>query len=225
MAGRPGIGPGPGLEGRRRSTVMTRDLARLAIAGLIGAFLLIGYATLRIWQQGEMDDRRPADAIVVLGAAQYDGNPSPVLRARLDHAIDLYLAGLAPNFVVTGGKARQDRTTEAAAASAYAVRRGVPAAAILVEDRGASTLESLESVGTMLRERGLRSAVFVSDRSHMLRVLRIARDQGLEGWGSPTTTSPADATLSRRLDSTIHELGGLAAYFIGSRGPEAPEDQ
>jgi uncharacterized SAM-binding protein YcdF (DUF218 family) len=204
--------------------VKARDLGRLAVAGLLGAVLLVAYTTFRVWQQGEQDERRPAAAIVVLGAAQYDGNPSPVLRARLDHAVDLYLAGLAPNFVVTGGKARDDRTTEAAAARSYALRRGVPEQAILVEDRGASTLESVESVGAMLRQRGLRSALFVSDRTHMLRVLRMARDQGLEAWGSPTTTSPADATLPRRIDAMVHELGGLAAYFVGSRGPESPQD-
>jgi uncharacterized SAM-binding protein YcdF (DUF218 family) len=196
------------------------DLGRLGLAALVGGVLLIGYTTFRIWQQGQADERRPADAIVILGAAQYDGTPSPVLRARLDHAIDLYRAGLAPTFVVTGGKARDDRTTEAAAARGYALRRGVPATAILSEDRGASTVESLETVGAMLRQRGLRSALFVSDRSHMLRVLRIARDQGIEAWGSPTTTSPTDATLSGRIDATLHELGGLAAYFIGSQAPD-----
>jgi uncharacterized SAM-binding protein YcdF (DUF218 family) len=199
--------------------VKALDLARLALAGLIGGTLLAGYATVRIWQQGEQDERRASDAIVVLGAAQYNGSPSPVLRARLDHAIDLYFAGLAPTFVVTGGKAREDRTTEAAAARTYVVRRGIPERAILVEDVGTSTLESVESVGAMLRERGLRTALFVSDRVHMLRVLRIARDQGLDAWGSPTTTSPTDATMSRRFEATVHELGGLAAYFFGSRAP------
>jgi uncharacterized SAM-binding protein YcdF (DUF218 family) len=200
--------------------VKALDLARLSLIALAGAVLLTAYTTARIWQQGEQDERRPTDAIVVLGAAQYNGNPSPVLRARLDHAIELYLAGLAPNLVVTGGKTQADRTTEAAAARAYALRRGVPSAAILVEDRGESTLQSIESVGAMLRQRGLRAALFVSDRSHMLRVLRMARDQGLEAWGSPTTTSPADATPAGRVDATIHELGGLAAYFIGTRWSE-----
>jgi uncharacterized SAM-binding protein YcdF (DUF218 family) len=197
------------------------DLARLLLAGLIGGALLTGYTTVRIWQQGEQDERRPADAIVVLGAAQYNGSPSPVLRARLDHAIDLYLAGLAPTFIVTGGKTREDRFTEAAAARSYAVRRGVPPTAVLVEDLGVNTVQSVSSVGAMLRERGLRSALFVSDRAHMLRVLRIARDQGLEAWGSPTTTSPADATVSRRFEAMVHELGGLAAYFVGERATEA----
>jgi uncharacterized SAM-binding protein YcdF (DUF218 family) len=202
--------------------VKALDLVRLVLVGLIGVVLLTGYATFRIWQQGEQDDRRPADAIVVLGAAQYNGQPSPVLSARLDHAIGLYQAGFAPRFVVTGGKARQDRTTEAAAAKAYAVRRGVPAEAILVEDQGVSTLASLETVGAMLRQRGLRTALFVSDRTHMLRVLRMASDQGLVAWGSPTTTSPADGSLARRFNATVHELGGLAAYYVG-RGASGAE--
>jgi len=196
------------------------DLVRLAIAGLLGAALLGAWATFRIWQQGEQDERRAADAIVVLGAAQYDGSPSPVLRARLDHAIDLYRAGIAPAFVVTGGKGRNDRVTEASAARAYATRRGIPESAILVEDRGANTLESLDGVAALMRAGGLRSAVFVSDRTHMLRVLRIARDRGIEAWGSPTTSSPTDATLVRRANATIHELGGLAVYFVAGATPD-----
>ena len=196
------------------------DLARLVLSAIIGGALLIGYTTIRIWQQGEQDERRPADAIVVLGAAQYNGSPSPVLRARLDHAIELYYAGLAPTFIVTGGKTREDRFTEAAAARSYVIRRGVPASAILVEDLGLNTVQSVASVGVMLRERGLRRALFVSDRAHMLRVLRIAQDQGLDAWGSPTTTSPADATVTRRFEATVHELGGLAAYFVGEAGAE-----
>ena len=99
---------------------------------------------------------------------------------------------MAPILVVTGGKAEGDRTTEAAAARAYAVARGVPEAAILSEDRGRTTLESLENVRELFRGRGLSSAVFVSDRTHMLRVLRIATDQGIEAWGSPTPSSPTD---------------------------------
>jgi uncharacterized SAM-binding protein YcdF (DUF218 family) len=137
----------------------------------------------------------------------------------LDHAIELYRAGLAPAFVVTGGKARTDRTTEAEAARTYATKRGVPEAAILVEDQSVNTVESVEGVAALLRARGMRTALFVSDRTHMLRVLRIALDLGLEAWGSPTTTSPTDATLTRRAEATVHELGGLAIYFVGGRAP------
>lgn len=196
-------------------TPRLRDLGRLIIALAVGGVLLSGYTTVRIWQQGEQDETRPADAIVVLGAAQYDGSPSPVLRARLDHAIDLFRLGVAPTLVVTGGKLQADRTTEASAARAYAVKHGISDAVILIEDRGTSTLESLDSVAAIMRAHGMRSAVFVSDRTHMLRVLRIALDHGIVAWGSPTTTSPTDATLPARTEATVHELGGLATWFLG----------
>lgn len=195
------------------------DLVRLTVTFIAGGVLVAGYATIRIWQQAAEDERGPADAIVVLGAAQYDGRPSPVFRARLDHAVDLYLDGVAPLFVVTGGKATGDRTTEAAAARAYALGRGVPAEAILVEDRGRNTLESLRSVGLMLRVRAARDVVFVSDPTHMLRVLRMARDQGLAPRGSPTRTSPTDADMAGRVAATVHELGALGLYFVAGQAP------
>jgi uncharacterized SAM-binding protein YcdF (DUF218 family) len=198
---------------------VTRYLARLLLATLIGGFIAFGWATYRIWDTGNRDDRQDADAIVVLGAAQYNGRPSPVFRARLDHAVDLYEAGIGRYLVMTGGKAVGDRTTEAAAARAFAMARGVPASAILVEDRGRTTLESLHTVATLLREHDLSSAVFVSDRTHMLRVLRIARDQGIAAYGSPTATSPTDATFISRADATLHELGALALYFVSGQTP------
>jgi uncharacterized SAM-binding protein YcdF (DUF218 family) len=194
-------------------------VARLLLATLVGGFIAFGWATYRIWDTGNRDDRQKADAIVVLGAAQYNGRPSPVFRARLDHAVDLYDAGVGRYLVVTGGKAVGDRTTEAAAARAFAIARGVPASAILVEDRGRTTLESLNAVATILREHQLGSAVFVSDRTHMLRVLRIARDQGIASYGSPTATSPTDATFVSRADATLHELGALALYFVSGQTP------
>lgn len=158
---------------------------------------------------------------MVLGAAQYDGRPSPVFAARIDHAVSLYLAGIADRLVVTGGKHAGDRTTEAATARAYAIERGVPPAAILTEDRGRSTLESLASVADILREHGITDAVFVSDRTHMLRVLRIARDHGITAYGSPTRTSPRDTDPDRRLLATIHELGALGAYVLTGRDASA----
>jgi uncharacterized SAM-binding protein YcdF (DUF218 family) len=194
---------------------MRRPLVRLILAGLIGSLLVIGWIGFRIWDTGTRDDRRPADAIVVLGAAQYDGRPSAILRARLDHAIGLYEAGVAPWLVVTGGKAEGDRTTEAATARAYAIGRGVPSEAILFEDRGRTTLESLKGVAAVLAEHGLRSAVFVSDRTHMLRVLRIAGDEGIEARGSPTATSPTEATLPNQVEATIREVGAVGLYFLG----------
>ena len=188
----------------------------MAFAGLIGAAVIAAYTSLRIWQVGEQDGARPADAIVVLGAAQYDGSPSPVFEARLGHAVSLYETGLAQVLVVTGGGAEGDRTTEAAVGRAYALARGVPDSAILVEDRSRTTVQSLDAVGAMLRQRGLRNVVFVSDRTHMLRVLRIARDEDLTAYGSPAPDSPTDADLASRSTALLHELGALALYFVGA---------
>jgi len=201
-----------------RSGSKARDLLGLAVVGCLGLAVVTGYATYRIWAQGLHDEQRGADAIVVMGAAQYDGRPSPIFAARLEHAVALFHAGLAPRLVVTGGKAEGDRTTEAASARAYAIAHGVPAEAILVEDRSRTTLESIRGVGDLLRSHGLATAVFVSDRPHMLRVLRMADDDGITAWGSPTQTSPIENDASGRLDATLHELGALARYFISGSG-------
>lgn len=189
---------------------------RLILSLAVATFLLTGWTVYRIIAQGNLDERRPADAIVVLGAAQYDGTPSPVLEARVRHAVDLYKLGIAPILIVTGGKATGDRTTEAAAARSWAEAHGVPASAILAEDRGRTTLESLEAVAAIMRERGMTSAVFVSDRTHMLRVLRIAIDQRIVAWGSPTAISPTDEDPRSRGAAVVHELGALVLYFMGA---------
>jgi uncharacterized SAM-binding protein YcdF (DUF218 family) len=205
----------PGKRTRR----VVGDLIRLALAVLLGIAIVAAYSTYRIWEQGGHDEQRPAGAIVVLGAAQFDGRPSPVFAARLDHAVQLFLHYEVPYLVVTGGKAQGDRTTEAATARAYAIAHGVAASAILTEDRGRNTLESLQSVAGILRARGISDAVFVSDPTHMLRVLRIAQDLGMKAYGSPTPTSVIEADPSRRLDATIHELAGLGLYFLAREAP------
>jgi uncharacterized SAM-binding protein YcdF (DUF218 family) len=214
-------GAGGRVVAGRRSAI--RDIALAAGALALGAALALGYTGWRVWSVGQADGRRPADAIVVMGAAQYDGRPSPVFAARLDHAIELYKAGLAPYLVVTGGRQEGDRTTEAATARAYAIARGVPEAAILAEDTGRTTLQSLENVAAVFGDRGLRSALFVSDRMHMLRVLRLARDQGIVGYSSPTTTSPSDATAQRTLNALRHEIGALVYYALTGQGGNQSE--
>ena len=185
---------------------------------VVGAVLLAGYMAVRIAAQGDRDEQQPADAIVVLGAAQFNGTPGGVFEARLEHAVDLYKAGIAPYFVVTGGKLPADRTTEAATARRWAIAHGVPASAILGENHGRNTLESIEAVAEILREHGLTSAVFVSDETHMLRVLRMASDQGIVAFGSPTRTSPSDLEAGRRQKAMLHEMAGLVAYYVGGGG-------
>ena len=196
-----------------------RDVVMVAVVGCLGVGVVAGYATFRIWMQGQRDEQRPADAIVVMGAAQYDGRPSPLFAARLDHAVELFRAGIAQRLIVTGGKADGDRTTEAATARAYAIAHGVPAGDILGEDASRTTLESIRAVGTVLRDHGLKDAVFVSDRPHMLRVLRMAADEGITAWGSPTATSPIEHDPPGQIDATLHELGALVQYFLVGGAP------
>jgi len=149
-----------------------------------------------VWYWSGRDDARRASAIVVLGAAQYDGKPSPVLRARVDHAIDLFRRGLAERIIFTGGVGDRDTTSEAAVAQRYAIERGVPARAILMETIGRSTSESLEQVAILMDAAPTRDVILVSDPFHMLRLAILARRYGMTPLTSPTQTSPI--ALSRR---------------------------
>ena len=197
----------------------SRGLVRVVLIGLVGSIAVAGYAAYRIWDQAGRDERRTTDAIVVMGAAQYDGRPSRLFAARLDHAIALYHEGVAPRIIVTGGKREGDRTTEAASARAYALRHDVPDEAILAEDTSRTTLQSIRGVAALMDDADLRSAVFVSDPTHMLRVLRMAGDSGIDAYGSPTRTSPLEDDVSARLDATVHEIGALALYFVSGDSP------
>jgi uncharacterized SAM-binding protein YcdF (DUF218 family) len=158
----------------------------LVAAGVLGWLLMVVVIALF----GRRDEAREADVIVVLGAAQYDGRPSPVLRARVDHAVELYERGLAPLLILTGGVGRGDTVSEAVVGSRYAARRGVPAQALMVERHGLRTTESMRAVARFMEHEGLESAILVSDPFHMLRLRIIARRHGIEAVSSPTRTSP-----------------------------------
>ena len=158
----------------------------------MAAVLLLAWGTILaavvVW--GARDEARPAAAIIVLGAAQYAGRPSPVFRARLDHAIDLWNRGFAPHLIVTGGMGIGDTTSEAAVGRRYALRRGVPDSAILLEAHGRTTSESLRAVSGIMDQLPSKSAILVSDPFHMLRLSIIAGRLGLVPHPSPTRTSP-----------------------------------
>lgn len=154
------------------------------------AFLAWGLLAVSVALFGRRDERRPADAIVVLGAAQYDGRPSPVLRARLDHAIDLYRDGIAPILVLTGGVGARDTISEAEVGLRYARAAGVPTRSILLERAGLDTEESMTAVAKLMRARGLDSAVLVSDPFHMLRLRVTSARLGIRAFSSPTRNSP-----------------------------------
>lgn len=170
---------------RSRRTGLARIVT--AVLALVVVLWAASLACVIVWQY--RDDRAPADAIVVLGAAQWDGRPSPVLRARVDHAIDLWRGRRAPRIVFTGGRGDGDTTTEAAVSRRYALRRGVPDSAIGVERNGRTTSESMRAVADMLPA-SARRVILVSDPFHMFRLMLTARRLGLSPETSPTRTSP-----------------------------------
>ena len=161
------------------------------IGGIVLLGLVIwGSSLLAVYLFGMRDEARPSDAIVVLGAAQYQGKPSPVLKARLDHAISLYLDSVAPTLIVTGGFGVGDTISEAEVGRRYAIRSGVPHGRIIVERAGISTEQSMRTVARLMEARNMSSAVMVSDRFHMLRLRIVARRFGIRSYSSPTRTSP-----------------------------------
>lgn len=169
------------------------------IALVVGGWLFVFAA---VYLYGRRDDARRADAVVVLGAAQYDGRPSPVLRARLDHAIRLYHDGIAPRMITTGGVGPGDTVSEAVVGRRYAIRHGVPADAILTERSGLGTAESLAAVARLMRDGEMESAVLVSDPFHMLRLRLLAARLGIRAHSSPTRSSP----ISRSSDEEWRHL-------------------
>ncbi len=161
----------------------------------------------------QRDQRRPTDAIVVLGAAQYNGHPSPVLKARLDHAYDLYRAKLAPMIVVTGGKVDGDRFSEATAAQQYLVAAGVPTSAVVTE-AGRTTATSMDSVAQYLHTQKLNTVLLVSDPFHLARLHLEAWRVGLEGYTSPTRTSPISRNFSTELGYFLAEAAKLPLTLV-----------
>ena len=188
---------------------------RLLIGGLAFMMLAISYYAVTLYQvhsTARSDQARPVDAIVVMGAAQYDGRPSPQLAARLDHAADLWSVGIAKVMVVTGGNQPGDRFTEAEASANYLIERGVPAEAILQESRGHSSYASLDGVATLLHQRGLFRVLLVSDPFHSLRSRLIAQELGLVAYVSPTRTSPVQGGAETAKE--MEEAAGIAVGRI-----------
>jgi uncharacterized SAM-binding protein YcdF (DUF218 family) len=198
-----------------------RSLPARVLLALLGAGVLVWLASLGavfIWERN--DQARPVGAIVVLGAAQYVGHPSPVLRARLDHAIALWRRNLAPKLIVTGGTGTGDTTSEAAVSRRYCIRNGVPSDAILLETNGRTTSESVAAVAVLMQQLGRRDVLLVSDPFHMLRLTIIARRHGLEPYASPTPTSPIAASPVERWKYALGESIKAPMAFILERSDQ-----
>ena len=192
------------------------------VMGLLALAAGIAYtvALVMVLFASQQDERRPAEAIVVLGAAQYNGRPSPVLRARLDHALGLYREGLAPLIVVTGGIGVGDTTSEAMAGRRYLMAHHVPAEAVRAEAVGRTTTASMDAVAAWLRERKIRRVILVSDPFHMFRLRLEARRTALEAYTSPTESSPISENPVLELRFLLAE--GVKVPIAWAKGILAP---
>jgi uncharacterized SAM-binding protein YcdF (DUF218 family) len=171
-----------------------------------------------VWRAAHNDEagRRRADAIVVLGAAQYDGDPSPVFQGRLDHAVLLFEEDFADRIVVLGAGQPGEKFTEAEAGAEYLVGEGVPGEAIIPSPRGQTTWQSLRAAAELMDQQGLRSAFLVSDPWHNLRIRRMARDLGIEGYVSATWQSAARSQATR-LSGYTREVFAYLYYRVFGR--------
>lgn len=184
-----------------------RVFRAVVLVGLVGV-LYVGLTTFEVWRVGRSTGAPTADAIVVMGAAQYDGRPSSQLAARLDHAAQLWNDGVAKIVYVTGGNQPGDRFTEASASKDYLVERGVPSASIVEENASHSTWEAFSNLRNIVGADAPLSVVVVSDPFHSLRSRLIAEENGFDATTSATSTSPVTGT--RNLTKHVKEALGVA---------------
>lgn len=196
----------------RPSRLALARVALLAAAGVAASAYLVTLG--QVWATGRTESNRTADVIVVLGAAQYDGRPSPQFTARLDHVVALWTAGRAPLVIVSGGKQPEDRFTEAESARRYLIDSGVPGDAILAESQGRTTVESLRGVREVVASVGAHDVLLVSDPYHMLRAASSARELGMTVHVSATRTG-----VTRGLDAgrrnAREALGVMVGRLVG----------
>jgi len=189
-------------------------VGRVVGALVLAFFLLVVSTATAIWWTARQDSRPASDAIVVLGSAQYNGVPSSIFEARLEHALRLYENGVAPVIVTVGGKAAGDRFTEAEAGRVYLEESGVPAESLLAVEQGVDTLESMRAVATAFDERGWASAVLVTDPWHAMRAERMAEDAGIAADSSPTRQGPAVQTRTTQFRYILRETAAYLLYRV-----------
>ena len=189
---------------------LLKIVLRIGLGFFALVFVYLSVTFVQVWMASRRDEARPSDAIIVLGAAEYDGRPSPVLAARLNHAVDLYRDGIAPMIVVTGGRVPGDRFTEAGVSADYLHKHAVPDTAILRETTGRTSWESLEAAARFLEKGDMRRVVLVSDPYHSARIKAIAHEVGLDAVTSPTRTSPIKgmSAFKRLLGETVRVAAG-----------------
>jgi uncharacterized SAM-binding protein YcdF (DUF218 family) len=185
---------------------------------LVGAALAERALFRAIRRQAARDEARPAGAIVVFGAAEYRGVPSPVFKARLDHAFELEERGLAPLLITTGGSGGDPHFTEGGVGRDYLIQQGVAMQNILAETRSDTTFESVEAVTRLLRQHGVNTCIAVSDGFHLYRVKVMLAAQGITAFGSPAPQSPIEADPFLRTMHSLRETLLCTLWYLGFRG-------
>jgi uncharacterized SAM-binding protein YcdF (DUF218 family) len=176
-------------------------------------FAYIAFTYYQIDRQSEVDEARPADAIVVFGAAEYSGKPSPVLRARLDHALDLYKRGLAPYIITTGGNGDDPNYSEGGVGRAYLIGLGVPERNIIAETQSDDTDESSQRVARIASINHIRTCLVVSDGYHIYRIKKMMAKQGVTAYGSPRPGT-SDLSLIHRSVLYLREVVSITLWRL-----------
>ena len=195
-------------------------LRKIVVAVLLLGLTYLGTLAFLVWEQSRDDEVRSSDAIVVLGAAQYDGAPSPVFRARLNHAAFLFDTDVSKLIIVTGGKQPGDRFTESEAGANYLLgEKGIASEQILTESEGTTTLESLRGVARIADQEGIDSVLLVSDPLHSRRIKTMALDLGFDSaYTSPASYVELNRSRPTKVRELLHEVGSLLAYELLGRG-------
>ena len=194
----------------RSTSAVVRQLAAWCVAIIMAAFAVAAFFIVR---HGSLDEARRADAIVVFGAAEYAGRPSPVYRARLDHAYELFERGLAPMVITTGGAGADPKFTEGGVGRDYLSRRGIPDSSLIAETQSEDTAESAERVSAILRANGMHHVVAVSDAYHIFRIKRLMSRWGMVAYGSPRPGS-VPHTASAKISAVLRESASYVFWRL-----------
>ncbi|MFZ0217303.1 MAG: YdcF family protein [Candidatus Dormiibacterota bacterium] len=196
--------------------IIVRVFVAVSLALLVAALVFAAVTADQVYSASHRNDAQGADAIVVLGAAQYNGKPSPVLKARLNQSLVLYREGLAPVIITSGGRQPGDPYTEASVGAAYLAESGVPRGSIYQEDTGRTTWESMRNVAAIGRAHDLRTVILVSDPLHSARIRRMALDLGFQSaFTSPDSYLDLRRSTLTKLTELAYETLALMAYEVG----------
>jgi uncharacterized SAM-binding protein YcdF (DUF218 family) len=204
----------PAAEGKPE-TRQSRDwVLRALILVCVTLAAILAITAIQIVHTASLQELHPADAIVVFGAAEYSGHPSPVLRARLDHAFDLYQKHLAPVVITTGGAAADPNFSEGGVGNSYLHRRGIPENALIAETQGSDTAESASRVAVIMRANGLHSCIAVSDAYHVFRIRKLLEHEGLKVYVAPRTDSTPHTEWAR-VEAVMRETLSYLLWKMG----------